>query len=86
MILKYILLYSICLNMPNGTTKCTQNIVDNLSDGPGCRSKAKYIGMTMKRQIKEIKGSMDDYRVHCIAIDNQGYNIDHSFKISYNIS
>ena len=72
--------------MPNGTTKCTQNIVDNLSDGPGCRSKSKYIGMTMKRQIKEIGGSMDDYRVHCIAIDNQGYNIDHSFKISYNIS
>lgn len=75
-----------CLNMPNGTTKCTQNIVDNLSDGPVCRSKAKHIGMTMKRQIKEIGGSMDDYRVHCIAIDNQGYNIDHSFKISYNIS
>lgn len=86
MILKYILLYSICLNMPNGTIKCSQHLVDKLSDGPGCRSKAKHIGMTMNTQIKEIGGSMDDYRVHCIAIDNQGYNIDHSFKISYNIS
>ena len=28
---------------------------------------------------------MDDYRVHCIAIDKDGYNVDHSFKISYNI-
>jgi len=86
MILKYILLYSMCLNMPNGTTKCGQYLVDNLSDGTGCRSKAKHIGMTMKRQIKEIGGSMEDYRVHCIAIDNQGYNVDHSFKITYNIS
>jgi hypothetical protein len=75
-----------CLNMPNGTTKCSQHLVDDLSDGPECRSKAKHIGMTMNRQIEEIKGSMDDYRVHCIAIDNQGYNVDHSFKISYNIS
>jgi len=72
--------------MPNGTTKCSQHLVDDLSDGPECRSKAKHIGMTMNRQIEEIKGSMDDYRVHCIAIDNQGYNVDHSFKISYNIS
>jgi len=40
----------------------------------------------MKRQIEEIGGSMADYNVHCIAIDSQGYNVDHSFKISYNIS
>ena len=86
MILKYILLGSVCLNTPDMGTKCTQYIVDDLIDGPGCRSNAKHIGMTMKRQIKEIGGSMEDYRVHCIAIDNQGYNIDHSFKITYNIS
>ena len=86
MILKYILLGSVCLNTPNIGTNCTQYIVDGLSDGPGCRSKAKHIGMTMKRQIEEIRGSMADYNVHCIAIDNQGYNVDHSFKISYNIS
>ena len=72
--------------MPNGTTKCSQHLVDSLSDGTGCRSKAKHIGMTMNRQIKEIGGSMAQYEVHCIAIDNQGYNIDHSFKITYNIS
>jgi len=71
--------------MPNGTTKCSQYIVDNLSDGPGCRSKAKHIGMRMKDQIEEIGGSMTQYDVHCIAIDNQGYNVDHSFKISYTI-
>jgi hypothetical protein len=74
-----------CLNMPNGTTKCEQYLVDSLSDGTGCRSKAKHIGMRVKDQIKEIGGSMEEYRVHCIAIDNQGYNIDHSFKITYNI-
>ena len=86
MILKYILLGSVCLNTPNIGTNCTQYIVNGLIDGPGCRSKAKHIGMTMKRQIKEIGGSMEEYKVHCIAIDNQGYNIDHSFKITYNIS
>ena len=85
MILKYILLGSVCLNTPNMGINCTQYIVDGLSDGPGCRSKAKHIGMTMKRQIEEIRGSMAYYNVHCIAIDKQGYNIDHSFKISYNI-
>jgi hypothetical protein len=85
MILKFILLYSFCLNMPDGATKCSQNIVDNLSDGPGCRSKGKHIGMTMKRQIKEIGGSMAQYSIHCIAIDSKGYNVDHSFEISYNI-
>ena len=86
MILKFILLGSVCLNTPDMRTKCTQYIVNDLIDGPGCRSKAKHIGMTMKQQIKEIGGSMEEYRVHCIAIDNQGYNVDHSFKITYNIS
>ena len=86
MILKYILLGSVCLNTPDMGTKCTKYIVDDLIDGSGCRSKAKHIGMTMKRQIKEIGGSMEEYKVHCIAIDNQGYNVDHSFKITYNIS
>jgi len=86
MILKFILLGSVCLNTPDMGTKCIQYIVDDLIDGPGCRSKAKHIGMTMKRQIKEIRGSMEEYKVHCIAIDNQGYNVDHSFKITYNIS
>lgn len=85
MILKYILLGSICLHTPDMGTKCTQYVVDGLSDDPGCRSKAKHIGMRVKDQIKEIGGSMEEYRVHCMAIDNQGYNIDHSFKITYNI-
>ena len=28
---------------------------------------------------------MVEYKAHCIAIDSEGYNVDHSFKISYNI-
>ena len=28
---------------------------------------------------------MDLYEVHCIAIDEDGYNVDESFQISYNI-
>jgi len=85
MILKFILLYSFCLNMPNGDTKCGQSMVNDLSDGPRCRFMAKQIGMHMKHEIKEIGGSMAQYNVHCIAIDKQGYNVDHSFEISYNI-
>jgi hypothetical protein len=47
--------------------------------------KAKQIGIRMKDQVEEIGGSMASYDVHCIAIDNKGYNVDYSFKISYNI-
>lgn len=85
MILKFILLGSVCLSTPDTGTKCTQYMVDDLINGPGCRSKAKQIGIRMKDQVEEIGGSMASYDVHCIAIDSKGYNIDHSFKISYNI-
>ena len=85
MILKFILLGTICLSTPDQSTKCNQYMVNNLIDGPGCRFKSKQIGIRVKDQIKEIEGSMASYDVHCIAIDNKGYNIDHSFKISYNI-
>jgi hypothetical protein len=41
--------------------------------------------MTVKDRIEKKEGSMEHYEAHCIAIDPEGYNIDHSFKISYNI-
>jgi hypothetical protein len=72
MILKFILLGSVCLSTPDTGTKCTQYMVDDLIYGPGCRSKARQIGIRMKDQIEEIGGSMASYDVHCIAIDNEG--------------
>jgi hypothetical protein len=80
MILKFILLGSVCLSTPDTGTKCTQYMVDDLIYGPGCRSKAKQIGIRMKDQVEEIGGSMASYDVHCIAIDNKGYNVDYSFQ------
>jgi len=85
MLIKFILLTSFCLTYPNGETKCGQYLRDNLSDASECRSMAKAIGTAQKRKIEELGGSMASYDVHCIAIDSEGYNIDHSFKISYNI-
>ena len=85
MILKFILLGSVCLNTPDMGIKCTQYIVDDLIDGSRCRSKAKHIGMTMKDKMLKLGGSIVEYKVHCIAVDKKGYNVDHSFKISYNI-
>jgi hypothetical protein len=43
------------------------------------------VGRSHKVKIEELGGFMDYYKVHCIAIDPEGYNVDHSFKISYNI-
>ena len=47
---------------------------------------ANAIGKAQKRKMLKKEGSLVEYRAHCIAIDLKGYNIDHSFKISYNIS
>lgn len=85
MILKFILLGSICITTPESVVKCSQYIKNNLSDASECISKSKHIGMTMKYRMKEIGGSMTEYKAHCIAVDQKGYNVDHSFKISYNI-
>ena len=83
--LKFILLGSICWNFPDVGTQCTQYIVDNLSDATRCREKALDVGREQKSKIEELGGFMDDYRAHCMAIDPEGYNVDHSFEISYNI-
>jgi hypothetical protein len=85
MILKFILLGSMCWNFHDVGTQCTQYLVDNLSDGSKCRQEALEVGRAKKSKIEELGGFMDYYQVHCIAIDSEGYNIDESFKISYNI-
>jgi len=84
MILKFILLGSMCYNMEINNI-CRDFIKDPILSSSQCRSTAYHIGMTSKDKIEEIGGSLVYYEVHCIAIDKQGYNIDHSFKISYNI-
>ena len=85
MILKFILLGSMCWNFHDVGTQCTQYLADNLSDGSKCRQEALEVGRTKKSKIEELGGFMDYYQVHCIAIDSEGYNVDESFKISYNI-
>ena len=74
-----------CWNFHDVGTQCTQYLVDNLSDGSKCRQEALEVGRAKKSKIEELGGFMDYYQVHCIAIDSEGYNIDESFKISYNI-
>jgi hypothetical protein len=85
MILKFILLGSMCWNFQDVGTQCTQFIVDDLKNASICKEKAIETGRSNKLKIEELGGFMDDYRVHCMAIDTEGYNVDHSFEISYNI-
>jgi len=84
MILKFILLGSMCYNIEINNI-CREFIKNPLLSESHCRSAAYGIGMTSKDKIEEIGGSLLYYEVQCIAIDKQGYNVDHSFKISYNI-
>tara|TARA_R110001592_G_scaffold237787_3_gene497035 strand:+ start:1143 stop:1400 length:258 start_codon:yes stop_codon:yes gene_type:complete len=84
MILKYILLISVCTSL-NGEVKCGQQLKFDILDGPECTKLANASGKAFKKKMKELGGSMTEYGVHCIAIDNEGYNVDGSFKISYNI-
>ena len=84
MIIKFILLTSFCFNI-NNDIKCGQYLRDNLSDASECQSMADAIGKAQKRKMLKKEGDLVEYRANCIAIDSQGYNIDHSFKISYNI-
>ena len=41
---------------------------------------ANAIGKAQKMRIKEIGGSLAEYRAQCIAINHNGYDIDHSFQ------
>lgn len=84
MVLKYILMVTFCFNI-NNEVKCGQYLRDNLSDALECEYMADAIGKAQKRKMLKKEGDLVEYRAHCIAIDPQGYNIDQSFKISYNI-
>jgi hypothetical protein len=84
MILKFILLGSMCYTIETKVI-CRDFIQNPILSDSQCRSAAYSIGMTVKDRIEKKEGSMEHYEVHCIAIDPEGYNIDHSFKISYNI-
>tara|TARA_R110002096_G_C14033514_1_gene671421 strand:- start:22 stop:168 length:147 start_codon:yes stop_codon:yes gene_type:complete len=46
---------------------------------------AKAIGTAQKGEIEALGGSMASYDVSCLAIDNEGLDIDQTFEISYNI-
>ena len=84
MILKFILLTSFCFNI-NNEVLCGQYLRDNLSDASECELMADAIGKAQKRKMLKREGNLVEYRAQCIAIDSNGYNLDHSFKISYNI-
>ena len=84
MIIKFILLATFCFNI-NNESKCGQYLRDNLSDASECISMANAMGKAQKKRIKEIGGSLAEYRAQCIAINKDGYDIDHSFNISYTI-
>ena len=85
MIIKFILLTSFCFSI-NNEIKCGEYLRDNLSDASECKLMADAIGKAQKRKMLKKEGNLVEYRAQCIAIDSNGYNIDHSFKISYNIS
>ena len=84
MIIKFILLTSFCFDI-NNEIKCGQYLRDNLSDASECQLMANAIGKAQKRKMLKKEGNLVEYGAHCIAIDSKGYNVDHSFKISYNI-
>ena len=84
MILKFILLTSFCFNI-NNEIECGQYLRDNLSNASECEFMADTIGKAQKRKMLKREGNLVEYRAQCIAIDSNGYNVDHSFKISYNI-
>ena len=85
MIIKFILLTSFCFSI-NNEIKCGEYLRDNLSDASECKLMADAIGKAQKHKMLKREGNLVEYRAQCIAIDSNGYNVDHSFKISYNIS
>ena len=85
MILKFILLSSFCFNI-NNEIECGEYIRDNLSDRQTCINMANAIGRAQKSKMEGREGSLVQYGAQCIAINQEGYDIDHSFKISYTIS
>ena len=84
MVIKFILLSMFCFDI-NGEVKCGEYMRNNLTDATECLSMANAIGRAQKRKMLKKEGNLVEYKAHCIAIDSKGYNVDHSFKISYTI-
>ena len=84
-IVKFILLGSLCYIYPNLVEECRQVYKEPLINATECRLTANRIGKTMKTKIEASGGSMTHYEANCLAIDKQGLDIDQTFKISYNI-
>jgi len=84
MILKYILMGTVCWTL-NGDEKCAQAINLNVSDLNKCKHISDMSGRSFKERIAKLGGSMTFLEGHCMAIDNDGWNIDESLKISYTI-
>ena len=84
-ILKFVMLTSFCFIPHNEGEKCGQTFHDNLSDASECRSLANYYGGNIYSVLVKNKGSMTSYRAQCLAITQEGLDIDQTFEISYNI-
>ena len=85
MYLKFILLGSFCY-MLDGSEICPQYVQNPVKSGSDCAELAGLKGMSIKSAIEELGGSMTHYKAQCIAIDQEGWNVDYTFNISYNIS
>lgn len=85
MILKFILIGSICWNFIDSGTQCTQFLQDDLVNAQRCEVLANNVGKATKSKILKLEGSMELYEATCIAINESGVDIDQTFEISYNI-
>ena len=85
MLLKFILIGSICWNFTDSGTQCTQFLQDNLINAQRCETLANSVGKATKSKILKLEGSMERYEATCIAINESGIDIDQTFEISYNI-
>ena len=72
--------------MLDGSEICPQYVQNPVKSGSECARIAGLKGMSIKSKIEEIGGSMTHYEAQCIAVDQEGWNVDYTFNISYNIS
>ena len=86
MILKFILLTTVCLSTPEKGVECNQYIKDHISDAENCETLATALGKAYKSRISEVEGGyLYEYKAQCLAIGPDGLDIDQTFNISYTI-
>jgi|TARA_E500000318_G_C3411418_1_gene153735 hypothetical protein len=86
MIIKFMMLSTFCFITPEmDMEKCGQTLHNYVPDAPQCRSFARSYGRDIKASLADKGASMTHYRAQCLAITNQGLDIDETFEISYNI-